>query len=160
MPIRSEFNFHLPPGLHLVLADVDSGSNTPKMVTAVLEWKRCAQQEGEALWENLDFLNQSIVNGFKELNSLAISSPSLYLQALELFDYSVSTFSNQITKCLAELRMNFIKIRELFRGLSKRTGVPIEPPGQTRLLDACMKVPGVLFAGVPGGKSLLKALNL
>lgn len=35
--------------------------------------------------------------------------------------------------------------------MSLRAGVPIEPPEQTRLLDACMEVPGIVMAGVPGG---------
>jgi hypothetical protein len=34
--------------------------------------------------------------------------------------------------------------------MSVCSGVPIEPPSQTKLLDACMDVPGVLMAGVPG----------
>ena len=37
--------------------------------------------------------------------------------------------------------------------MSTKSEVPIEPPEQTRLLDACMEVPGVVMAGVPGGES-------
>lgn len=33
------------------------------------------------------------------------------------------------------------------------SGVPIEPDEQTRLLDACLKIPGVIGGGVPGGES-------
>ena len=38
--------------------------------------------------------------------------------------------------------------------MSTLSGVPIEPAEQTRLLDACSAVPGVLGGGVPGGRSL------
>lgn len=31
-------------------------------------------------------------------------------------------------------------------------GVPIEPPEQTAILDATLAIPGVLLAGVPGGR--------
>jgi phosphomevalonate kinase len=35
--------------------------------------------------------------------------------------------------------------------MGQLAGVPIEPLDQTRLLDECLTVPGVLMAGVPGG---------
>lgn len=41
------------------------------------------------------------------------------------------------------------------RYMGEQSGVPIEPPEQTRLLDACSALPGVFGAGVPGGKSSL-----
>ncbi len=34
-------------------------------------------------------------------------------------------------------------------------GVPIEPDEQTRLLDKCVEVEGVIGGGVPGGESHL-----
>jgi len=34
--------------------------------------------------------------------------------------------------------------------MGELTGAPIEPPEQTRLLDAMMQIPGVIAAGVPG----------
>ena len=39
------------------------------------------------------------------------------------------------------------------REMGTAAGVPIEPPEQTELLDACMSVAGVISGGVPGGKS-------
>mgnify|MGYP006911089612 CR=1 FL=1 len=42
-------------------------------------------------------------------------------------------------------------IRGHLRHIGEEAGVPIEPPEQVRLIDATMKVPGVLAAGVPGG---------
>ena len=38
------------------------------------------------------------------------------------------------------------------RDMGTRAGVPIEPPEQTALLDACIAWPGVIAGGVPGGQ--------
>lgn len=37
------------------------------------------------------------------------------------------------------------------REMGEKSDVPIEPPEQTRLLDACSALDGVVGAGVPGG---------
>lgn len=42
--------------------------------------------------------------------------------------------------------------RRLMREMGELSGVPIEPPEQTRLLDAVTALPGVIGAGVPGGE--------
>ena len=49
------------------------------------------------------------------------------------------------------LHQCFMAIRGHLRHIGEEAGVPIEPPEQVRLIDATMKVPGVLAAGVPGG---------
>jgi phosphomevalonate kinase len=36
--------------------------------------------------------------------------------------------------------------------MGEASGVPIEPDEQTRLLDACLEIPGVIGGGVPGGE--------
>jgi hypothetical protein len=41
------------------------------------------------------------------------------------------------------------------RDMGKVSETPIEPPEQTRLLDACVSVSGVIGGGVPGGKLLM-----
>lgn len=45
------------------------------------------------------------------------------------------------------------------REMGNRAGVPIEPPEQTALLDACKSQAGVIGCGVPGGTSLLLFRN-
>lgn len=42
--------------------------------------------------------------------------------------------------------------RAHLRALSAASGVPVEPPEQTRLLDQCSALPGVIGGGVPGGE--------
>lgn len=46
------------------------------------------------------------------------------------------------------------------RYMGDASGVPIEPPEQKKLLDACSALPGVIGAGVPGGESLSLPLLL
>ena len=41
-------------------------------------------------------------------------------------------------------------IRSYLQHMSALSSVPIEPSSQTRLLDACADLPGVLGGGVPG----------
>lgn len=39
------------------------------------------------------------------------------------------------------------------RDMGTRAGVPIEPPEQTALINACVAQAGVIAGGVPGGLS-------
>ncbi len=45
------------------------------------------------------------------------------------------------------------------REMGTRAGVPIEPPEQTELLNACIAQPGVVGCGVPGGERLRHRLH-
>lgn len=36
--------------------------------------------------------------------------------------------------------------------MGELSGVPVEPPEQTKLLDACVAQAGVIGGGVPGGQ--------
>lgn len=49
------------------------------------------------------------------------------------------------------LRIILQDIRAKMREMGNLSGVPIEPPEQTELLDACMSGAGVIGGGVPGG---------
>lgn len=49
--------------------------------------------------------------------------------------------------------MSFQTVRRTMRVLGAAADVPIEPPEQTALLDACCQMPGVIGGGVPGGES-------
>ena len=46
-------------------------------------------------------------------------------------------------------------VREKMREMGSLSGVPIEPPEQTQLLDACVSLAGVIGGGVPGGEPFL-----
>jgi phosphomevalonate kinase len=59
-----------------------------------------------------------------------------------------------IGEALAELRGHYQEVRRLFREMGELAGVPTEPREHTALIDATLMVPGVLIAGVPGGKEI------
>ena len=48
-------------------------------------------------------------------------------------------------------RQAFLVVRAGLRKMGELADVPVEPQSQTKLVDATMQVPGVLFTGVPGG---------
>jgi phosphomevalonate kinase len=115
----------VPRGIRLVMCDVSCGSQTPGMVKQVLAWRKDTGAEAEKVWEGLQEVNEGLA---QELVKLAESGSK---------DYS-------------ELRQRIQAIRQGIREMSKLSGVPIEPPAQTDLLDACSKVEGVIDGVVPG----------
>ena len=115
----------IPPGLRLVMADVDCGSATPGMVKSVLAWRAANPDESGMLWTALHAKNEGVA---AELTRLAESGST---------DYT-------------GLRKVLNEVRTYIREMSRLSGVPIEPPPQTDLLDACSAVPGVIGGVVPG----------
>ena len=117
----------MPPGIRLVMCDVDCGSQTPGMVKQVLAWREKEPDEADMLWTQLDRSNIAMA---AELTRLAESGG-------EEDDHS------RLTRCIADVRV-------LIREMSRLSGVPVEPDAQTRLLDACSAIEGVVGGVVPG----------
>ncbi|KAJ3105843.1 phosphomevalonate kinase [Phlyctochytrium planicorne] len=140
--------FSLPPGIKMMLADIDCGSSTPKLVSEVLKWRANSPEEARALWTTLHQKNQACENILRSLHEDCRKTPEVYAAALE--SAANPDKSNPVSQKLNELTSTFSVVRSLLRDMSAKAGVPIEPPEQTRLLDACMNVPGVILAGVPG----------
>ncbi|KAF2869733.1 ribosomal protein S5 domain 2-type protein [Massariosphaeria phaeospora] len=119
----------MPAGLRLVMCDVDCGSETPGMVKQVLKWREENSEEANKIWAELQVGNDALA---AELTRLATegtaSGDGKYAKLRELFQGN----------------------RQLIRQMSAASGVPIEPPQQTALLDACSNVPGVIGGVVPG----------
>lgn len=115
----------VPSGIRLVMCDVACGSQTPGMVKKVLAWRKEAGDEAERIWESLQVANEDLA---KELVRLTETGERNY----------------------TTLGKRFEAIRKLIREMSQKSGVPIEPPAQTQLLDACSRVPGVIGGTVPG----------
>ena len=118
----------IPRTLRLVMCDVDCGSQTPVMVKKVLAWRKEKPEEAGLLWSALQ---QGTEDLCAELRRLA------QLEGIEEETYQ-------------RLRDIIATIRSLVREMSAKSGVPIEPPTQTELLDACSTLPGVLGGMVPG----------
>ena len=105
----------------LVMCDVDCGSNTPSMVKKVLAWKAADPEASKSLWDGLQRCNEHL--------GRLLTAPS---------------------SSLADFQEAFAQIRARIRDMGDRSGVPIEPPEQTQLLDAASKVQGVAGGVVPG----------
>lgn len=121
----------MPKGLRLVMCDVDCGSQTPGMVKQVLKWREENKPEAEAIWEALQKGNESVA---AELTRLAATDSE----------------NGDGEAKYAKLKSIISENRKLIRQMSVASGVPIEPPQQTALLDACSNVPGVVGGVVPG----------
>ena len=112
----------LPVGLRLVICDVSGGSETPGMVKKVLAWRTENSERAHDVWSDLHKANQALANEMK----LSTGEPWIGM-----------------VRYLA-------RIRRLLRLMGEESGVPIEPPAQTKLLDACEGVVGVVGGVVPG----------
>lgn len=120
----------VPSGLRLVMCDVSCGSGTPGMVRKVLEWRKREPEEADRVWRDLQTANEALA---REMRSLAESRT----------DGTVKPDYQSLGLCFRAMRKNI-------RTMGEKSGVPIEPPSQTRLLDACEAVEGVIGGTVPG----------
>jgi phosphomevalonate kinase len=112
----------IPPGMALVMCDVDCGSQTVGMVKKVLEWRKQDPEGSKKLWDELQGCNE-------RLGALLRAGKGKE----------------------GEFEGAFAEIRKRIREMGTRSGVPIEPPEQTELLDAVTKeVSGVAGGVVPG----------
>ncbi|CAA6669610.1 unnamed protein product [Spirodela intermedia] len=140
--------FSLPPLMELLLGEPGTGgSSTPSMVKSVETWKRLKEA------------NSIVEEQFKALSLLAESQWEVYRDIIvRCSGLTHNQWAEQITdehqkavvKSLLGARDAFLQIRSFMRQMGEAASVPIEPESQTRLLDATMKIEGVLLAGVPG----------
>ncbi|KAG0000475.1 phosphomevalonate kinase [Entomortierella chlamydospora] len=151
--------FKLAPRLHLMLADIDAGSHTPTLVSNVLRWRKNKPEEANALWTRLGAANDKVVELLKRLDQLSKGDESTtkeYYDAIQrasaipASEWPSLQEMNATTELLILINKEFSTVRNYLREMSRLSGVPVEPEEQTRLLDACLAVPGVLMAGVPG----------
>ncbi|TIB69039.1 Phosphomevalonate kinase [Wallemia mellicola] len=153
----------LPYGISIQLADIEHGSHTPSLVKKVHAWKAAKPDEvtnrisqAKELYAALNNSNQGLVKVLKALNESHKTKREAYEHALDTLStlipqkWQENIPANDVIAQFDELRMVLKSIRKLFRELSDKAGVPIEPEEQTRLLDACSKIEGVIGGGVPG----------
>ncbi|KAF2856126.1 Phosphomevalonate kinase [Plenodomus tracheiphilus IPT5] len=122
----------MPRGLRLVMCDVDCGSETPSMVKKVLEWRGREKETAERIWGGLQKGNEELAG---ELTRLAEGSGE-----------SGEVRGDRYEKLREIIGGN----RKLIREMGERSGVPIEPRQQTKLLDYCSGLEGVVGGVVPG----------
>ncbi|CAJ0826772.1 2228_t:CDS:2 [Entrophospora sp. SA101] len=152
--------FSLPPGFNLILADIDTGSNTPSMVSKVLQWRKNDPEQANKLWEELNKYNKFLADNLTKLTKEYDNDQKLYCNTIEICSNSKASEwlsiseknpnESYIIRLLSLIYTTFQNIRKLLREMSKLSKVPIEPPEQTKLLDLCNEIPGVVLSGVPG----------
>ena len=128
MTVDKETAATLPEGLRLVLCDVDCGSETVGMVKNVLSWRKIKFEESVLLWETLHKANEDLALEFHNLASNPV----------------------RLAEDFEGLRTVILTIRSLIREMSRKSGVPVEPEVQTKLINACCELPGVVGGVVPG----------
>ncbi|KAG0653691.1 phosphomevalonate kinase [Rhodotorula mucilaginosa] len=142
--------FSLPPHTLLLLADVDAGSNTPSMVGKVMQWKKAQPEEAERVWNELARANEGLRDVCGELSEAAKRDGEGYVaEVTRLTGLPVREWTDSALPFTAVVD-SILQTRALMREMGAASDVPIEPAEQTRLLDACSALPGVIGAGVPG----------
>ncbi|KAG8834248.1 phosphomevalonate kinase [Serendipita sp. 399] len=158
-------SFRLPPLTRLLLADVDAGSDSPSMASKVLKWRKENSEAALEYWTNLDEANMTVSQALLKLAESYQSHPDEYLQALKTIVLRPAVEWHTLTgknKVVVDLIQQFGKtyhaieaskstvVRQKMKRMGELAGVPIEPDEQTRLLDSCVGLPGVIGGGVPG----------
>ncbi|MBW0484191.1 hypothetical protein O181_023906 [Austropuccinia psidii MF-1] len=154
-------SFKIPKYTTLLLADVDAGSHTPSMVKKVLEWKNNQPESASRLWDKISKNNHQLRLTFEKLSDLEKQDEVGYLaQLTQLSQDSSPLVQQNDTSCpkaednaisLFFKASSFMKLnRKLMKRMGNKANVPIEPDSQTRLLDECQKLNGVIGCGVPG----------
>jgi len=152
--------FKLPPLTRIMLADVDAGSNTPSLVGLVLRWRKEKHSEANELWTVLDKLNQSLAHTLLELSSVYDKDPETYIRVVKYIsslrveqwdaDPSQAAEEQRIISQFTEAHRLSQEIRMNMREMGSASTAEIEPEQQTKLLDGCISLPGVIGGGVPG----------
>ncbi|CCH59186.1 hypothetical protein TBLA_0B03450 [Henningerozyma blattae CBS 6284] len=138
----------LPDRLRLVMGDVNSGSETPKLVSTVQKWYSDNEADGFKVYQNINKGNMEFVQSLSNLNEISVNNPDLYKQIID----EVSTDHSAIEKYtdIRNIKDSILTVRKNFRYITKQSGAEIEPQIQTELLDNCNKLNGVLTCMIPG----------
>jgi len=150
----------LPPHTRLLLADVAAGSDTPSLVGNVLKWRQANPEVANDLWTSLDGENREfgrILSGLSaewKKNAALYEEVANYLSSMQQVQWEanpeLSGDQQSLIDRFVRLRTVSENIRTKMREMGEASGVAIEPPQQTKLLDDCLEVTGVIAGGVPG----------
>ncbi|QKX59219.1 uncharacterized protein TRUGW13939_06351 [Talaromyces rugulosus] len=131
----ADVGMKLPPGVQLILCDVDCGSQTPSMVRKVLEWRKQNREEADQLWDDLQANNEKLRTELRRFSHTRMSSEFESAAIVEL---------HKTVRGLMQQSRNYLQ------QMTAKSEVPIEPRVQTELLDAVSQVEGVIGGVVPG----------
>lgn len=136
----------LPPHIRLLMGDIDGGSETPKLVSTVLKWRKENPDESLELYTNLNESNLALIDALKELHELYDSDKETYMQCIEQIigdGKSSNTKFENLVKAIGQ-------IRKYLKQLTIKSTAVIEPEEQTTLLNDCNTLVGCLGGVVPG----------
>ncbi|EJD03368.1 Phosphomevalonate kinase [Fomitiporia mediterranea MF3/22] len=148
--------FKLPPGIRLMLADVDAGSK-PRCLAMdaweVLMWQQDSEPEVAALRDVLAASNEAFAAALLHLSELQSKYEERYNRALaQLTHLPASQWRS--TDASDIIIQTFISVHELaedirvkMRDMCTRAFVSTEPPEQKALLDSCIAQEGVIAGG-------------
>lgn len=128
----------LPVGIKLLMGDVKSGSETPKLVSKVLAWSK-ANPQSELVFSELNHANESLMRELVALREKFKADPDTYMLSMSQSDSLFEPLSRALQS-----------IRKGLQRLTSQSGADIEPLEQTCLLDSCSRLPGCLGGVVPG----------
>ena len=139
---------HLPKGLRLIMGDVNTGSETTKLVAKVKSWYNENMPESLKVYQKINQGNCDFITCLSELNKIS-EKDSIRSQEYEsiLKEIDNGEIKNE---CLVKIIKAVLQIRSNFRRISKEGSVDIEPAVQTELLDNVIQQKGVLTAMIPG----------
>jgi phosphomevalonate kinase len=136
------------------------GSDTPSLVGNVLKWRQANPQVADDLWTSLNEKNKEfgkILNDLSaewEKNAVLYEEVANYLSSMQQVQWEANPELPENQQSLIDrfvkLRAVSEEIRAKMREMGDASGVAIEPTQQTKLLDDCLAVPGVIAGGVPG----------
>ncbi|KAL3241286.1 phosphomevalonate kinase [Nakaseomyces bracarensis] len=136
----------LPRGLRLILGDVNNGSETVQLVKKVKSWYVENLPRSQQIYDKINEGNERIIESMLDLEHLRLSETERYNQLI--LDINNGDIAKQVE--ISSLRKAIEEIRSNFRVITKESGAEIEPESQTHLLDACLKLNGVIGGVVPG----------
>ncbi|KAI0268714.1 ribosomal protein S5 domain 2-type protein [Gloeopeniophorella convolvens] len=152
--------FALPPCTRLLLADIHAGSNTPLLVGQVLKWRTENSAQAHSLWTSLDQSNTSLGETLARLTELHARDENAYVETVRwvsglqpvqwLANPNMHQAQSTCLEAFYEAHLLTEQIRNKMREMGRLSGVEIEPPQQTKLLNASVSMAGVIGGGVPG----------
>lgn len=137
--------------LQVMMADVSGGSESPSMANQVLTWRKSQQEQFSTVphWDDLVQINLKIVSLFQQIH-VATTHVDNSVQHQFIGNTDWSTLGTPLASLMQALKSTILEARHHLKAMGEKAGVPIEPDAQSALCDACMKVPGVVAALVPG----------
>ncbi|QPG73589.1 hypothetical protein FOA43_000901 [Brettanomyces nanus] len=140
------------PGIHIIMGDVAGGSETPKLVSKVMKWRKENTQRALAVWTELNDSNMRLVKSLEDLQTASETDKVGYAKLLAYLNtHSASEIDAEGSeKLLVDVVESVKNIRKWLKVMTVESGAEIEPDEQTKLLNSCLELNGCLGGVVPG----------